>query len=176
MRAWQSVRHVNGVAVYAEEEGLDGEGGALMVSAIVRSSPQECFEVGAGRQHRARRQPPTLRRHAEEAARRRHAEALGAGWPLIVPPSRAKAALSCPALLPWPFSPSLPVSALLLAPMPAQVLMASGGSKSAGMLHGDERVLEVVDRHTQVRSGRPAAHAARVGRARRSGACVPECG
>lgn len=45
MRAWQSVRHVNGVAVYAEEEGLDGEGGALMVSAIVRSSPQECFEV-----------------------------------------------------------------------------------------------------------------------------------
>lgn len=74
MRAWQSVRHVNGVAVYAEEEGLDGEGGALMVSAIVRSSPQECFEV----------------------------------------------------------------------------LMASSGSKSAGMLHGEERVLEVVDKHTQV--------------------------
>ena len=46
LRTWQSVRHVNGVAVYAEEEGVDGEGGALMVSAVVRSSPQECFEVG----------------------------------------------------------------------------------------------------------------------------------
>lgn len=46
-RTWQSVRHVNGVAVYAEEEGADGEGGALMVSAVVRSSPQECFEVSA---------------------------------------------------------------------------------------------------------------------------------
>ena len=45
LRTWQSVRHVNGVAVYAEEEGADGEGGALMVSAVVRSSPQECFEV-----------------------------------------------------------------------------------------------------------------------------------
>ncbi|PRW45250.1 ENHANCED DISEASE RESISTANCE 2 isoform X2 isoform B [Chlorella sorokiniana] len=45
LRTWQSVRHVNGVAVYAEEEGGDGEGGALMVSAVVRSSPQECFEV-----------------------------------------------------------------------------------------------------------------------------------
>lgn len=47
LRTWQSVRHVNGVAVYAEEAGVDGEGGALMVSAVVRSSPQECFEVGA---------------------------------------------------------------------------------------------------------------------------------
>lgn len=47
-RAWQSVRHVNGVAVYAEEEGLDGEGGAFMVSAIVRSSPAECFEARPG--------------------------------------------------------------------------------------------------------------------------------
>ena len=46
LRQWQSVRHVNGVAVYAEEEGPDGDGGALMVSAVVRSSPQECFEVG----------------------------------------------------------------------------------------------------------------------------------
>ncbi len=48
LRTWQSVRHVNGVAVYAEEEGADGEGGALMVSAVVRSSPQECFEVRGG--------------------------------------------------------------------------------------------------------------------------------
>lgn len=45
LRQWQSVRHVNGVAVYAEEEGPDGDGGALMVSAVVRSSPQECFDV-----------------------------------------------------------------------------------------------------------------------------------
>lgn len=74
LRAWQSVRHVNGVAVYAEEEGPDGDGGALMVSAIVRSSPQECFET----------------------------------------------------------------------------LMSSGERSSAVMLHGDERVLEVVDKHTQV--------------------------
>ena len=49
LRAWQSVRHVNGVAVYAEDEGADGAGGALMVSAVVRSSPSECFEVGGGR-------------------------------------------------------------------------------------------------------------------------------
>lgn len=45
LRQWQSVRHVNGVAVYAEEEDGDGDGGALMVSAVVRSSPQECFDV-----------------------------------------------------------------------------------------------------------------------------------
>ncbi len=30
-RAWASVLHVNGVAVYVEEQDADGEGGAIMV-------------------------------------------------------------------------------------------------------------------------------------------------
>ena len=32
-RAWASVLHVNGVAVYVEEQDADGEGGAIMVRA-----------------------------------------------------------------------------------------------------------------------------------------------
>lgn len=34
-RAWASVLHVNGVAVYVEEQDADGEGGAIMVSGNV---------------------------------------------------------------------------------------------------------------------------------------------
>jgi hypothetical protein len=45
-RSWRSVHHENGVTVYAEEEGADGEGGAIMVSAVVRASPEETFKVG----------------------------------------------------------------------------------------------------------------------------------
>jgi hypothetical protein len=44
-RKWASLRHVNGVAVYQEDEDPDGEGGALMVSAIVRSTPKAAFKV-----------------------------------------------------------------------------------------------------------------------------------
>jgi hypothetical protein len=42
---WASLRHVNGVSVYQEEEGPNGQGGAFMVSAIVRTSPQAVFKV-----------------------------------------------------------------------------------------------------------------------------------
>ena len=47
-RSWRSVLHVNGVTVYAEEEGPDGEGGGVMVSAVVRASPEDTFKVGGG--------------------------------------------------------------------------------------------------------------------------------
>ncbi|KAL4433733.1 hypothetical protein ABPG75_000174 [Micractinium tetrahymenae] len=43
-RAWASVLHVNGVAVYVEEQDADGEGGAIMVSAIVRAPPTDVFK------------------------------------------------------------------------------------------------------------------------------------
>ncbi len=40
-RSWASVLHINGVAVYVEERDARGEGGALMVSAVVRAPPEE---------------------------------------------------------------------------------------------------------------------------------------
>jgi hypothetical protein len=42
-RAWSSVLHINGVAVYSEEVDEDGEGGAIMVSAVVRAPPVDVF-------------------------------------------------------------------------------------------------------------------------------------
>ncbi len=46
-RAWSSVQHMNGVAVYAEESGVvdegEEEGGALMASTVVTGSPKACF-------------------------------------------------------------------------------------------------------------------------------------
>ena len=44
-RKWASLRHVNGVAVYQEEAGPHGEGGAFMISAVVRSTPRACAKV-----------------------------------------------------------------------------------------------------------------------------------
>ncbi len=44
-RSWQSIYHVNGVAVYAEDEGDHGEGGAVMASVVVRAPPRACFQV-----------------------------------------------------------------------------------------------------------------------------------
>jgi START domain len=44
-RSWQSIYHVNGVAVYAEDEGEGGEGGAVMASVVVRAPPRACFQV-----------------------------------------------------------------------------------------------------------------------------------
>lgn len=44
-RSWHSVLHVNGVTVYGEEETEDGEGGAFMVSAVVRAPPDDTFTV-----------------------------------------------------------------------------------------------------------------------------------
>lgn len=44
-RSWQSIYHINGVAVYAEDEGAHGEGGAVMASVVVRAPPRECFQV-----------------------------------------------------------------------------------------------------------------------------------
>ena len=44
-RNWQSVHHVNGVAVYAEEENEEGEGGAFMASVVVRAPPRACFQA-----------------------------------------------------------------------------------------------------------------------------------
>lgn len=43
-RSWQSVHHVNGVAVYAED-GDEEDGGAFMASTIVRVPPQICFDA-----------------------------------------------------------------------------------------------------------------------------------
>lgn len=43
-RSWASVLHINGVAVYVEEQDPDGEGGAVMVSAVVRSPPGDVFK------------------------------------------------------------------------------------------------------------------------------------
>lgn len=44
-RRWANFRHVNGVAVYQEEDEQSGEQGAFMVSAVVRASPKACFQV-----------------------------------------------------------------------------------------------------------------------------------
>lgn len=44
-RRWANLRHVNGVAVYQEDAEQSGEGGAFMVSAVVRSTPKACFQV-----------------------------------------------------------------------------------------------------------------------------------
>jgi hypothetical protein len=44
-RSWQSLYHVNGVAVYAEAEGEHGEGGAVMASVVVRAPPRVCFQT-----------------------------------------------------------------------------------------------------------------------------------
>ncbi len=44
-RKWASIKHVNGVAVYLEEPGEDGTGGAVMASLVVRAPPNEVFEV-----------------------------------------------------------------------------------------------------------------------------------
>ena len=44
-RSWESIHHVNGVAVYAEEEGESGEGGAIMASVVVRAPPRVCFHA-----------------------------------------------------------------------------------------------------------------------------------
>lgn len=44
-RAWASVLHMNGISVYAEEQDEDGEGGAIMVSSVVRAPPRDVFKV-----------------------------------------------------------------------------------------------------------------------------------
>ncbi len=44
-RRWANLRHVNGVAVYQEHAEQSGEGGAFMVSAVVRATPKSCFQV-----------------------------------------------------------------------------------------------------------------------------------
>ena len=46
-RRWANLRHVNGVAVYQEHAEQSGEGGAFMVSAVVRSTPKACFTVNS---------------------------------------------------------------------------------------------------------------------------------
>lgn len=43
-RSWRSLFHTNGVTVYEEEEGDDGEGGAFMVSCVVRATPKDTFK------------------------------------------------------------------------------------------------------------------------------------
>jgi hypothetical protein len=43
-RGWSSVLHINGISVYAEEQDEDGEGGAIMVSAVVRAPPMDVFK------------------------------------------------------------------------------------------------------------------------------------
>lgn len=43
-RAWASVLHINGISVYVEEQDEEGEGGAVMVSAVVRAPPVDVFK------------------------------------------------------------------------------------------------------------------------------------
>jgi hypothetical protein len=43
IRAWASVMHINGISVYVEEQDDVGEGGAVMVSAVVRAPPVDVF-------------------------------------------------------------------------------------------------------------------------------------
>lgn len=50
-RRWASLRHVNGVAVYQEHAEQSGEGGAFMVSAVVRATPKSCFQVTHTQSH-----------------------------------------------------------------------------------------------------------------------------
>ena len=45
IRAWASVLHINGISVYMEEQDENGEGGAVMVSAVVRAPPVDVFRV-----------------------------------------------------------------------------------------------------------------------------------
>eukprot|EP00884_Botryococcus_braunii_P002944 jgi/Botrbrau1/12650/Bobra.67_1s0016.1 len=47
-KSWASLRRVNGVSVYQEEEGPGGQGGAYMVSTIVRSAPASVFKTLLG--------------------------------------------------------------------------------------------------------------------------------
>jgi hypothetical protein len=44
IRAWASVMHINGISVYVEEQDGAGEGGAVMVSAVVRAPPVDVFK------------------------------------------------------------------------------------------------------------------------------------
>lgn len=44
-RKWSTLKHVNGVAVYMEEAGDDGTGGAIMASLVVRAAPRDVFTV-----------------------------------------------------------------------------------------------------------------------------------
>jgi hypothetical protein len=46
-RAWASVLHINGISVYVEEQDEEGEGGAVMVSAVVRAPPADVFKASA---------------------------------------------------------------------------------------------------------------------------------
>ena len=50
-RRWANLRHVNGVAVYQEHAEQSGEGGAFMVSAVVRATPKSCFQVAHKQSH-----------------------------------------------------------------------------------------------------------------------------
>eukprot|EP00887_Chlorella_sp_A99_P003751 scaffold7.g3751.t1 len=43
-RAWQSFLHINGVAVFLEDVDEEGEGGAVLVSAVVRAPPTDIFK------------------------------------------------------------------------------------------------------------------------------------
>lgn len=47
-RKWSTLKHVNGVAVYMEESGEDGTGGAIMASLVVRAPPRDVFTVRVG--------------------------------------------------------------------------------------------------------------------------------
>ncbi|KAK9814451.1 hypothetical protein WJX72_006118 [[Myrmecia] bisecta] len=42
---WASFRHVNGVAIFQENSNAEGEGGALMVSAVMRAPPATVFRT-----------------------------------------------------------------------------------------------------------------------------------
>ena len=44
---WASFSHVNGVAVFREDYDETGEGGAMMVSTIIRATPYAAWKVGA---------------------------------------------------------------------------------------------------------------------------------
>ena len=43
-RGWKSVLHINGISVYVEDYDEVGDGGAIMVSAVVRAPPKDVFK------------------------------------------------------------------------------------------------------------------------------------
>ena len=42
---WATHRHVNGVAVFREQAEDNGQGGAMMVSTVVRAAPEAVWKV-----------------------------------------------------------------------------------------------------------------------------------
>ncbi|KAK9844890.1 hypothetical protein WJX74_008234 [Apatococcus lobatus] len=42
---WASCRHINGVSIFEEKVGPEGQGGAFMVSSVIRAAPRDALKV-----------------------------------------------------------------------------------------------------------------------------------